>query len=63
MWYRYIYPDAGHIAENLALATVSLGLGGCPFTTLYYDERNSVIDLDGEEESVIYIKAAGCPRF
>ena len=27
--YRYIYLDAGHIAENLALAAVSLNLGSC----------------------------------
>ena len=27
--YRYIYLDVGHIAENLALAAVSLNLGSC----------------------------------
>ena len=60
--YRYIYLDAGHIAENLALAVVSLGLGSCPVAAVYYDEVNSIIDVDGEGESVIYITAAGWPR-
>ena len=60
--YRYIYLDAGHMAENLALAAVSLGLGSCPVAALYDDEVNSIIDVDGEEESVIYIMAAGWPR-
>jgi nitroreductase len=50
------------MAENLALAAVSLGLGSCPVAALYDDEVNSIIDVDGEEESVIYIMAAGWPR-
>ena len=33
--YRYIYLDAGHIAENLALAAVSIGLGSCQIGALY----------------------------
>jgi SagB-type dehydrogenase family enzyme len=60
--YRYIYLDAGHIAQNLALAAVSLGLGTCPIGALYDDEVNSLIDIDGEEESVIYMSVVGRPR-
>lgn len=32
--YRYVYLDAGHIAENLALAATSLDLGSCPIAAL-----------------------------
>lgn len=60
--YRYIYLDAGHIAENLALAAVSLGLGSCPIAALYDDEVNAVIDVDGMSESVVYMTVAGWPR-
>ncbi len=60
--YRYIYLDAGHIAENLALAAVSLGLGSCPIAALYDDEVNAVPDVDGIEESVIYMTVVGWPE-
>lgn len=60
--YRYVYLDAGHIAQNLILSAVSLGLGSCPIAALYDDEMNSIIDVDGEEESVIYMVVVGWPR-
>ena len=60
--YRYVYLDAGHIAQNLALAAVSLGLGSCQVGALYDDELNRILDLDGIEESVIYTSAIGYPR-
>jgi len=60
--YRYVYLDAGHIAENLALAAVSLGLGTCQIGALLDDEVNTIIDVDGSEESVIYMTVVGHPR-
>ena len=60
--YRYVYLDAGHIAENLALAAVSLGLGTCQIGALLDDEVNAIIDVDGAEESVIYMTVVGHPR-
>lgn len=60
--YRYIYLDAGHIAENLALGAVSLGLGSCQIAALYDDEVNSLIDVDGTDESVLYLSAVGVPE-
>lgn len=60
--YRYVYLDAGHIAQNLALAAVSLGLGTCQIGALYDDEVNSLLGIDGEEESVIYMTVVGRPR-
>ncbi|MBZ5529524.1 MAG: SagB/ThcOx family dehydrogenase, partial [Acidobacteriia bacterium] len=35
--YRYVYLDAGHIAENLALSAVSLGLGSCQIGAFFDD--------------------------
>lgn len=59
--YRYIYLDAGHIAENLALAAVSLGLGTCPIGALLDDEVNKLLEVDGVEESVVYMSVVGIP--
>ncbi len=59
--YRYVYLDAGHIAQNLALAAVSLGLSTCQIAALYDEEVNSLIDVDGEEESVLYMTVVGHP--
>ena len=57
--YRYVYLDAGHIAENLALAATSINLGSCQIGALYDDEVNAVIGVDGIEESVIYMSVVG----
>jgi len=59
--YRYIYLDAGHIAENLALAAVSLGLGSCQIGALFDDEANRLVDVDGVDESVVYMSVVGVP--
>jgi SagB-type dehydrogenase family enzyme len=57
--YRYIYLDAGHIAENLALAATSLGLGSCQIGALFDDEVNRIIEVDGNQESVVYMSVVG----
>lgn len=59
--YRYVYLDAGHIAQNLALAAVSLNLGTCQIGALYDEEVNTLLGIDGEEESVLYITVVGQP--
>jgi len=57
--YRYVYLDAGHIAAHLSLAAVSLGLGSCQIAALYDDEVNSLLGVDGSDESVLYMTALG----
>lgn len=57
--YRYIYLDAGHIAQNLALAAVGIGLASCQVGAYFDDEVNTLIGVDGTEESVIYMSVAG----
>lgn len=59
--YRYIYLDAGHIAENLALSATSINLGTCQVAALYDDEVNQIIDIDGITESTIYLSVVGVP--
>jgi SagB-type dehydrogenase family enzyme len=60
--YRYVYLDAGHIAQNLALAAVGLGLGTCQVAAFFDDDMNTILGVDGVDESVIYLSAVGHPR-
>ncbi|MDX1764276.1 MAG: SagB/ThcOx family dehydrogenase [bacterium] len=57
--YRYIYLDAGHIAQNLYLAGEALGLGVCAIAAFFDDEVNELIGLDGVEETIIYMATVG----
>lgn len=59
--YRYIYLDAGHIAQNLYLAGTALGLGICGIGAFYDDPVNELVGLDGKEETVLYMASAGWP--
>jgi SagB-type dehydrogenase family enzyme len=60
--YRYIFLDAGHIAQNLALAAEALDCGSCQIGALYDDEMNSLLGVDGISESVIYLSSVAKPR-
>lgn len=57
--YRYIYLDAGHIAQNLALAAAGLDLGTCQIGAFFDDELNEFLALDGTAETVLYLSAVG----
>ena len=59
--YRYIFLDAAHIAQNLALAAQGLGLGSCQIGALYDDFLNELLDLNITGESVIYLSSVGKP--
>jgi len=60
--YRYVYLDAGHIAQNLALAATSIGLGSCQIGSIFDEEANEIVGVDGEQESAIYLSVVGHPR-
>jgi SagB-type dehydrogenase family enzyme len=57
--YRYLYLDAGHIAENLYLAGEALDLGVCGIGALFDDMVNELVGLDGFEETVVYMATVG----
>lgn len=59
--YRYIYLDAGHIAQSVVMAAESLEMGCCLIGAFFDDEVNEVLKIDGEDETVVYMCAAG-PR-
>lgn len=60
--YRYVYLDAGHIAQSLALSATSIGLGSCQIGAFFDDEINQIVGVDGTEESVLYLTVLGHPR-
>jgi SagB-type dehydrogenase family enzyme len=57
--YRYIYLDAGHIAQNLALAAASITCGSCQVGAFFDDEINLILGVDGKEESSICLSVVG----
>ncbi|MFH2011594.1 MAG: SagB/ThcOx family dehydrogenase [Pseudomonadota bacterium] len=57
--YRYIYLDAGHIGENIALAAEGLNLGCCSVGAFFDEEVNGLLMVDGKEETVTYLIAVG----
>ena len=59
--YRYVYLDAGHIAQNTALAAVALGLGSCQIAAIYDSEANALLGVNGIDESTIYMTVIGRP--
>jgi len=60
--YRYIYLDAGHIAQNLALAAASVNCGSCQVGAFFDDEINTIVGVDGNEESSICLSVVGRPK-
>ncbi|NTV13727.1 MAG: SagB/ThcOx family dehydrogenase [Desulfobulbaceae bacterium] len=56
---RYLLLDAGHICQNLLLAAESLNFAACPVAAFFDAEMNGLLDLDGVEESVLYLAAVG----
>jgi SagB-type dehydrogenase family enzyme len=57
--YRYVYMEAGHISQNIALEATSLGVGSVPVGAFYDGDLNQLIGLDGEKRAAIYMHAVG----
>ena len=51
--------DAGHICQNLYLAVESLGLGTCAIGAYDQDAMDALLELDGEDEYVVYLAPVG----
>lgn len=56
---RYIFLEAGHIAQNVHLVAASMGLGACAIGAFYDEGFNRMLGLDGVRESVTYIMVVG----
>jgi len=57
--FRYIYIEAGHISQNIALQATSLGLGSVPIGAFHDEAVNLLLGLDVEQEAAIYLHPVG----
>lgn len=58
---QYAYMEAGHVAQNLLLEAVSLGLGGVPIGAFYRDKVSDLLQLSKGQDP-IYIIPIGYKR-
>jgi SagB-type dehydrogenase family enzyme len=56
---RYVFLDAGHLAQNMCLAATAAGLGCMTTCGFYDDEANDLFGLDGVVESMLYVGFVG----
>lgn len=56
---RYIFTEAGHIAQNIMLESVSLDLVSVPIGAFNDDKLNQFFGFDGKEEAVVYLVSIG----
>jgi len=60
--YRYLFLDAGHVGQNLYLASEAIGAGACTVGAFDDDALNAGLGLDGAEAFAIYAGASGKMR-
>jgi SagB-type dehydrogenase family enzyme len=53
--YRHILIEAGHLGQNFYLGAASLNLYCCAIGGFVDDKLNKFLDIDGVEESVVYV--------
>jgi SagB-type dehydrogenase family enzyme len=58
---KLIAIDAGHLCQNLYLASEAIGLGTCAIGAYDQPKSDRVARVDGEEEFVVYIAPVGRP--
>ena len=56
-----VLEHAAHISQNVALATVALGLGSCQIAAFFDDEAASLLGVDTESEPVVCMTTVGRP--
>ncbi|MFQ3574087.1 MAG: SagB/ThcOx family dehydrogenase [Thermodesulfovibrionales bacterium] len=57
--HKVIAIDVGHVCQNLYLSAESIGCGVCAVGAYNQDLMDRLIEVDGEEEFVIYLASVG----
>ncbi len=57
--YKIMLLDAGHICQSLYLACETIGLGTCAIASYNQELMDKLIDVDGEDEFVVYLSPVG----
>ena len=56
---KMIALDAGHLCQNLYLASEAIGAGTCAIGAYDQDKMDALLEVDGNEEFVIYAAPVG----
>jgi SagB-type dehydrogenase family enzyme len=59
---RFVFLEAGAMAQNIALVAVALGLGSVDCGSFYDDEVHETLDIDGVYETLIHAVFLGTPH-
>lgn len=57
--YRFLFLEAGHIAQNILLLASVLGLKACPIGGFIEDNIADLLDIDHNREWIVYALAIG----
>ena len=57
--YRFALLEAGHIAQNLLLASTAEGVAALPVGGFIEDKLNALLGLDGRQEFAVYLVMFG----
>jgi len=57
--YKVLALDAGHVAQNLYIASESIGLGTCAIAAYDQPQMDALIKADGKDEFAIYLAPVG----
>jgi len=57
--HRVILLDAGHVCQNLYLACEAVGAGACAVAAYDQEKIDQLLELNGDDEFVIYTAAVG----
>jgi SagB-type dehydrogenase family enzyme len=57
--HKVIAIDAGHVCQNLYLASAAIGGGTCAVAAYHQELLDKLLGVDGENEFVIYLAAVG----
>lgn len=57
--YRYLHLDAGHVCQNLYLASETMNCGVCAIAAFDDDMMNQILNIDGETQFIIYLATVG----
>jgi len=57
--HKMIAMDAGHLCQNLYLASQAIGAGTCAIGKYHQEKMDRILDVDGKDEFVIYVAPVG----
>ena len=57
--YKVLAIDAGHVGQNLYIASESIGLGTCAIAAYDQPQMDALIKADGKDEFAIYLAPVG----